>query len=104
MASIFYNFVFFLIFFYSWRLFILTCLTAYEKKYGTEVEREARREAQALARVKAMAERESMERDEQKQLMEVIKASLAEVSYRTQKYSSRSVKSSCLVETTVIDL
>lgn len=58
---------------------ILTFLTAYEKKYGTAIEREARREAQALARVKAMAERESLERDEEKQLMEVIKASLAEV-------------------------
>lgn len=52
---------------------------AYEKKYGSEAEREARREVQALARVKAMAERESLERDEQQQLTEVIKASLREV-------------------------
>ncbi|CAM9943206.1 unnamed protein product [Ectocarpus fasciculatus] len=51
---------------------------AYEKKYGTEAEREKRREAQAKARVKAMAERESLQRDEEKQLMEVIKASLEE--------------------------
>ncbi|CAN0515300.1 unnamed protein product, partial [Ectocarpus sp. 12 AP-2014] len=51
---------------------------AYEKKYGTEAEREKRREAQAKARVKAMAERESLQRDEEKQLMEVIKASLVE--------------------------
>lgn len=58
---------------------VLTFPTAYEKKYGTAIEREARREAQALARVKAIAERESIERDEQKLLMEVIKASLAEV-------------------------
>lgn len=54
--------------------------SAYEKKYGTEAEREARREAQASARAKALAERESLERDEEKQLMEVIKASLSEVS------------------------
>lgn len=54
-------------------------MSAYEKKYGTEADRAARREAQALARVKAMAERESLERDEQKQLMEVIKTSLVEV-------------------------
>ncbi|CBJ30758.1 expressed unknown protein [Ectocarpus siliculosus] len=51
---------------------------AYEKKYGTEAEREKRREAQAKAKVKAMAERESLQRDEEKQLMEVIKASLVE--------------------------
>ncbi|CAN0162444.1 unnamed protein product, partial [Ectocarpus fasciculatus] len=55
---------------------------AYEKKYGTEAEREKRREAQAKARVKAMAERESLQRDEEKQLMEVIKASLEEVQHR----------------------
>lgn len=54
-------------------------LSAYDKKYGTEAEREARREAQAQARLKAMAERESLQRDEEKQLMEVIKASLVEV-------------------------
>lgn len=52
---------------------------AYEKKYGTGAEREARREAQALARAKAMAEQEQLERDEQKQLREVIKASLQQV-------------------------
>lgn len=57
----------------------IVVLIAYEKKYGTEAEREARRETQALARVKAMAEREKLERDEQKQLTEVIMASLAEV-------------------------
>ncbi|CAM9843761.1 unnamed protein product [Scytosiphon promiscuus] len=51
---------------------------AYEKKYGTEADREARRETQARARAKAVAERESLRRDEEKQLMEVIKASLAE--------------------------
>lgn len=53
--------------------------TAYEKKYGTEAEREARREQQALAKVKAMSERETLERTEQEQLTLVIKASLAEV-------------------------
>lgn len=52
---------------------------AYEKKYGTEAEREARREAQAKAKAKAVAERESLRRDEEKQLVEVVKASLAEV-------------------------
>ena len=51
-------------------------MSAYEKKYGTEAERAARREAQAATRAKALAERESLERDEEKQLMEVIKASL----------------------------
>ena len=65
----------------STRVTGLSCRnTAYEKKYGTEEEREARREAQARARVKAMAERESLQRDEEKQLMEVIKASLQEAS------------------------
>lgn len=54
----------------------MTGLSAYEKKYGTEAEREARREAQAKARAKGLAERESLERDEEKQLMEVMKASL----------------------------
>lgn len=54
----------------------MTGLSAYDKKYGTEAEREARREAQAKARAKVLAERESLERDEEKQLMEVIKASL----------------------------
>lgn len=59
--------------------------TAYENKYGTEAEREKRREAQAKARVKAMAERESLQRDEEKQLMEVIKASLEEVRHRRRR-------------------
>lgn len=52
---------------------------AYEKKYGTEAEREQRREATARATAKAMAERESLERDEQMKLSEAIKASLSEV-------------------------
>lgn len=52
---------------------------AYEKKYGTEADRNKRREVQALARVKAMSEREKLERDEQRQLTEVIMASLSEV-------------------------
>lgn len=54
--------------------------TAYERKYGTLAEREARREAKAQVRLKAVAEQEDLERDEQIQLAEVIEASLLDVS------------------------
>ena len=54
---------------------------AYEKKYGTQAERAATREAQAGAQAKTRAgrSRESLQWEEEEQLKEVIKASLHQV-------------------------